>query len=153
MSSGQLTGLDVVVLPLESVVVVVYWQTGVQFTFVLVAPVTVAVNVVDWPRIKFVPEEEEIATVMTLAAPPPPQPLDSRRQAAASPAPRKLETAPNFLRTDSPTYRRLANVSACVPDICFSQQFLHANLTEPVSGRHAQKVRLTVKRNVVFGSK
>ena len=102
MSCGQLSGLDVVVLPLESVVVVVYWQTGVQFTLGLFAPFTVAVRVVDWPKMRFMPEEEVMVTVMTLAALPlPPQP-DKSGHTAASPIPTTFQTARNFTPTIFP---------------------------------------------------
>ena len=52
-SVGQFTGFDVVVVPVELVVTVVYVQgvpagtPGSQLTFVLVGPTTVAVRVVD----------------------------------------------------------------------------------------------------------
>src|SRR5437588_10091589 len=102
VSCGQLSGLDVVVLRLESVVVVVYWQTGVQFTLGLFAPFTVAVRVVDWPKMRFMPEEEVMVTVMTLAALPlPPQP-DKSGHTAASPIPTTFQTARNFTPTIFP---------------------------------------------------
>jgi len=93
----------VVLLPEESTVVVVYWQTGVQFTLVLVAPLTVAVRVIDWPKIGLVVGEALSDTVMTLAPLLLPQPLDRSTQRAASPAPRIFKTAGNFTPTISPT--------------------------------------------------
>src|SRR5258708_6804458 len=98
-----MAGLVVVGLPLESVVVVVYWQTGVQFTSGLAVPPTVAVSVIDWPKIGLVVGEALIVTVTTLAALLPPQPLDGSTQRAASPAPRIFKTAGNLTPTISPT--------------------------------------------------
>src|SRR6476660_6996667 len=71
-SDGQAVAAEVVGVVPETVVVV-YWQ-GCQLTVVLVAPLTVAVKVVDWPRISTVPAEEATATVTTFALLLPPQP-------------------------------------------------------------------------------
>jgi hypothetical protein len=69
--------LEVVEVVPETVVVV-NWQ-GCQFTIVLVAPVTVAVSVVDWPKMIEAPTDEvtETETVFALLLPQP----SSHRQA------------------------------------------------------------------------
>src|SRR6266849_8900721 len=104
-SGGQVAGLVVMLLPVESTVVVVNRQIGVQFTSVLVAPVTVAVKVVEMPRMRLVPLRELIVTLITLAVEPlPPQPLAKRRQMTASPVPRTFKTARNLVPTISPTH-------------------------------------------------
>jgi hypothetical protein len=106
----------VVVVPLVAVVVVVYWhgtpvgRPGCQFTFVFVAPVTVAVSVVDWPTIRVFPTDEVMLTLITLAVLLLPQPLNQTRHiaAAANHRPRRLVTLRNLIPTISPTQLRSA---------------------------------------------
>jgi hypothetical protein len=87
LSDGQFVAVEVVCLPAESVVVVVYWHPGVQLTFVLVAPLTVAVRVVDEPTMMTVPAEEVTETLTTFAVLLLPQPLrNARHKPAKAPA-------------------------------------------------------------------
>src|SRR5689334_15749143 len=104
-------GLDVVVLPLV-VVVVVYWQ-GLQLTLWLLAPVTVAVRLTDWPRMRLV--LGVTVTETTLAVLPPPQPANKNTHRAASAAPRIFQTSRCFTPTISPTHWRLANFFGKAP--------------------------------------
>jgi len=83
-SEGQAVAADVVGVVPETVVVV-YWQ-GCQLTLVLVAPLTVATKVVDWPRIRTEPTEEVTDTVTTLALLPPPQPTSQKENNVAASA-------------------------------------------------------------------
>jgi hypothetical protein len=83
-SDGQAVGTDVVGVVPETVVVV-YWH-GCQFTLVLVAPLTVATKVVDWPRMRTEPTEEVTETVTTLALLLPPHPATQKENNVAASA-------------------------------------------------------------------
>jgi hypothetical protein len=109
-SVGQLVGEDVFeVVPVT--VVVVYWQGWFgQLTLVFVAPVTVAVMVVDCPRMMVFPTEEESVTVTTLAVELLPHPFNEKSPMAASPRPRKLDNLRTLIPTISPTQWRGAYV-------------------------------------------
>jgi hypothetical protein len=116
-SLGQFIGfLVVVVVPFVLVVVMVYLHgtpagsPGCQFTFVLVAPVTVAVSVVDWPTIRVLPTDEVMLTLITLAVLLLPQPLNQTRHiaAAVNQRPRRLVILRNLIPTISPTQLRSA---------------------------------------------
>jgi len=78
---------------------------------VLVAPDTVAVSVVDWPRMRTAPTDEFTLTVTTLAVALLPQPLDKTKHMAtsASQMPRRLVILRNLIPTISPTQLRSAN--------------------------------------------
>src|SRR3954451_10894168 len=69
-------------------VVVVYWH-GCQFTLVLVAPLTLATRVVDCPKIRTEPTDEDTETVTTLALllPPPQATRQNENNVAASAIP------------------------------------------------------------------
>src|SRR4029077_9391318 len=97
-SVGQAAG-GVVVGVVPETVVVVNWQ-GCQLTMVLVAPLTTAASVVDWPRMRTPPTEEVTATVTTFALLPPPQPPSQKEKSvAASVMP--LAKLRNFIRPAS----------------------------------------------------
>jgi hypothetical protein len=134
------------------VVVVVNLQTS-QLTFVLVAPDTVAVSVVDWPRMRIEPTDEETETVMTLAGVLLLQPFDKTRQTAANPMPRKLVILRNLIPTISPTQLRSAEFPLAFELFRLLKKSSVSIDPGPTVPRHDQNVRLTVKRNVVFGSK
>ena len=70
----------------------------------LSAPLTVAIRVADWPRMR-IEGLEVTETVTTIAALlPPPQPPDISRHRATSPAPAIFKTSCNFTPTISPTH-------------------------------------------------
>ena len=95
------------------VVVVLVYCSLLQVTLVLVAPVTVAVRLTDWPRIRLV--LGVTVTETTLAVLPPPQPPDKNTHRAASAVPRVFKTSRCFTPTISPTLRRLADFFAKAP--------------------------------------
>lgn len=99
-SDGMLVALEVVVFPLLFVVVVVYCGVS-QVTPKFVAPVTVAVKVVEDPTIMVVPEDEVTATETTLALPPP-QPFNKAAQIAAIASTIKSRILRDFITLASP---------------------------------------------------
>jgi hypothetical protein len=104
---GQVAGVEVVVVVPETVVVV-NWH-GCQLTLVLVAPVTVAVSVVDCPTSRVVPADELTVTTMVLVLLLP-HPLSEKKQTAAARNPRYFVIAPEFVATISLTQTRIANL-------------------------------------------
>src|ERR1700676_3088844 len=103
-SVGQVAGLEVVVVVPETVVVV-NWQ-ACQFTMVLVPvpPVTVAVRVVDSPRIMVAATEELNVTVTTLALLLLPQPASHKQAMVTAPA-APLQMRLDFITPASPSAR------------------------------------------------
>lgn len=100
-ASGTFCGFEVVVVPF--VVVVVVYCNELQVTISLVAPLTLAVRLVDCPRMRTKPAEELIVTVTTLAPLLLPQPLKESKHRTASAPPASFKTAVDLRPTISPT--------------------------------------------------
>jgi hypothetical protein len=132
---------------------IVYVQTPVfQFTLVFVEPVTVAVSVLDWPRMRTVPTEDVTETVMTFAELLPPQPLKESRPGTTSTSPRKVRIPRDFVPTITPTKMRPADQPSALT-LLSSEKLRSSSLRAMHAATVGQNVRLTVNRNVVFGSK
>jgi hypothetical protein len=111
-SVGQGFAAAVVGVPEELVVVVVYVQgtpaacPGSQITSVFDdGPTTVAVMVVDWPKMRAVPVFADAVTVTEVTLGPvllPPPHPEKNRQGATRTSVKQIESLPNFISFASP---------------------------------------------------
>jgi hypothetical protein len=110
-SVGQGFAAAVVGVPEELVVVVVYVQgtpaacPGSQVTSVFDGPTTVAVMVVDWPKMRAVPVLADAVTVTEVTLGPvllPPPHPEKNRQGATRTSVKQIESLPHFISFASP---------------------------------------------------
>ena len=151
VSAVQAFLLEVVDFPEESTLVVVYWQ--VQVTFTSVEPETVAVNVSDCETMTEL-DDGLTETVTTFVLLPPPHPATARTRAPRLSKSVKLNLR-DFITTRTPKIPLPAAIVAekVLSSISPVYHPVHLNLEKNANSSAGQNVRLTVKRNVVFGSK